>query len=123
MVKYITYRGKEYPVRLSYRVFKGLKNEIPQSNIKDIGSMDPQFLETMLWYGLVSGHAFLERENPLKKEDMEDVLDHCMMEFTKMIPEFFPKAKVGNVDPNLGVGDQELPEITLEDPTATSITT
>jgi hypothetical protein len=34
---------------------------------------------------------------------MEDVLDHCLVEFTQLIPEFFPKSKggMGNVNPDL----------------------
>ena len=101
-VEYINYKEQKYPVRLSYRVFKGLKSDIGNDvDLTKMGQLDPQLLETMLWYGLVSGHKFAGKELSFKKEDMEDVLDECMFEFLKLIPVFFPKAKVGNALPEL----------------------
>lgn len=109
MVKHITYKGKKYPVRLSYRVFKGLKQDNPKSNSKDI----MEDLEGMLWYGLVSGHKAEDKEIELKREDMEDVLDECMFEFQQLIPLFFPKAKTGNAVPDQEVTEEVL--TTLEE--------
>lgn len=101
-VQYINYKKQKLPVRLSYRVFKGLKVELGEVDLDKLNSLDPALLETMLWHGLVSGHKFEDKPLELKKEDMEDVLDHCMFEFIQLIPVFFPDAKMGNVLPDLG---------------------
>lgn len=102
MVQYIIYKGKKYPVRLSYRVFKGLKTDIGDSvDLSKLGEMDPVLLETMLWHGLISGHKYEEKELVFKRDEMEDILDECMFEFIQLIPLFFPKAKLGKVLPEL----------------------
>lgn len=99
-VEYLTYKKKQYPVRLSYRVFKGMKSELA-GKVVDFENLNPELLEAMLWYGLVSGHQAEEKKMDLTKEVMEDVLDECFREFMEMIPRFFPNAKMGNVVPNL----------------------
>lgn len=101
-VEYITYKQKKYPVRLAYKVFKGMKADLGEIGFEKLGTLDPDVMETMLWHGLVSGHKYTEQPLELKKEQMEDVLDECMFEFFQLIPIFFPKAKTGNVLPGLG---------------------
>jgi hypothetical protein len=108
MVKYITYKTRQLPVRLSYRAIKGMQKE-GASFKKNVETMEPEFLETMLYLGLVSGHKAEDKELPYKKEDMEDILDECLMEFLGLIKEFFPKAKLGNVVPDL---ENNLPQET-----------
>jgi hypothetical protein len=103
MVEQLTYKKKQYPIRISYRVIKGMKTELGEADLEKIGSLDPKILETMLWFSLVSGHAFEEKELTLKKEDMEDFLDQNFMEFISLIPKFFPRAKMGNALAGLGV--------------------
>lgn len=100
MVEYITYKDKKYPVRLSYRVFKGMKDQF-KGAAPNLDSLDPEVLETMLWYGLQSGHKAIDTPMTLTKENMEDVLDECFTEFLKIVPKFFPNAAVGNVVPDL----------------------
>lgn len=98
MVHHITYKEEKLPIRLSYRVFKGLKTDLGKENLENITGgegLDPELMETMLWHGLISGHKHEDKEMKFKKEDMEDVLDECMFEFLKLIPLFFPKAKLG----------------------------
>lgn len=101
MVQYITYKEKQYPVRLSYRVFKGLKKDLGKVNLKDLESLDPDLLEAMMWHGLVVGHRFTGETLELKRQDMEDVLDECMFEFIELVPIFFPKKEEGKLVPNL----------------------
>jgi hypothetical protein len=101
LVEFLTYNKQKYPVRLSYRVFKGLKQDLGKINPEQLQTLDPAILETMLWYGLVSGHKAEGKELALKKGDMEDMLEECWIDFLKIIPKFFPNAKTGNVLPNL----------------------
>lgn len=116
MVRYLKYEGKNLPVRLRYRVFKALREKFAGASLEKFTGLDPEVLENMLYYGLVSGHKFVEKEikakgesSPpflFKIEDMEDILDECMNEFLELIPEFFPEAKIknlpkGNELPNL----------------------
>lgn len=107
MVRTLKYKGKELPIRLSYRVFKGMRVDLKGTNVGSMEDMDPELMESMLWHGLVSGHAAESKVLELTKENMEDVLDECMFEFLEMIPEFFPEAKVGNVLKNLPKEQQQ----------------
>lgn len=107
MVRYLTYYdNQKLPIRLSYRVFKGLKEELKTIDMSKLDDLDPELMETMLWFGLKSGHAAEKKPFEMKKEDMEDILDECMIEFLNLIPEFFPEAKMGNVLKNLGNQNQ-----------------
>lgn len=107
MIEYIEYKKEKYPVRLSYRVFKGMKKDIGEVDFKKLQSLDSEVIETMLWYGLQSGCKHEGVELPFTKEDMEDILDECFFAFIKLIPKFFPKAQVGNGSPNLEKEEEE----------------
>jgi hypothetical protein len=101
MIEYITYKKEKYPVRLSYRVFKGMKKELGKVDFEKLKELDDNVIETMLWLGLESGAKSEGITLPFTRDAIEDILDDCFMEFIKLIPKFFPKAKVGNVSPNL----------------------
>lgn len=105
-VEYITFKDKQYPVRLSYRTFKGLKKDLGKMDIKGLEEFDTELMEAMLWHGLVTGHRVMEQELSLSRGDMEDVLDECMTEFLELVPLFFPK-KEGKPNPDLS---PQLPE-------------
>lgn len=102
MFELIKYKGKEYPVRLSYKAIKGLKKDLGEVNVDALSKMDGDILETLLWHGLISGHAYQEKMLTLKREEMEDILDESMMDFVRMIPKFFPNTLLGNGLPDLG---------------------
>jgi hypothetical protein len=106
MVEFITYKKEKHPIRLSYRVFKGMKAEMGDVDLDKLQSLDTAVMETMLWHGLISGYKSEDKVMPFTREEMEDILDECFYEFLKLIPLFFPKAKVnesqlGNALPNL----------------------
>lgn len=109
-IGYVTYKKQQFPVRLSYRVFKGMKTDLKGLATSKLESLDPEVLETMLWYGLVSGHKYVDQELKFKKEDMEDVLDSCFDEFIKLIPQFFPNAKLGKAFPDLEENEESQPQ-------------
>lgn len=113
MVKHITFKGEKLPIRLSYLVFKGLRKDLGEISLDKLETMDSDVMETMLWHGLRSGYKSEEKENPFKREQMEDILDECMFEFIEIIPLFFPKVDAGKLNPGLnnppkeGVEDQQ----------------
>jgi hypothetical protein len=94
----LTYKGKEYPVRISYYTMKHFTSETGKE-IGEIGKSDYSPYETLLYYSLVSGHRFEGQLMELEKEDMEEMLDHVFFEFLGIIPLFFPKLKVGETQP------------------------
>ena len=98
MVEYISYKKKQWPVRISYSVIKRIQ---AANNGKDIASLlkggSVAMFETILYYGLLSGCKAEETECPFKEEDMEDILDECFKEFTEIIPKFFPSKESSKV--------------------------
>lgn len=117
MVKYLNYKEEKLPVRLSYKMFQGMKQDVGGVDLTKLQSMDPIVMESMLWHGLISGHKHDNVELKLKKTDMEEVLEECMMEFFRIVPLFFPKAKVGNGVPNLSSlpGEEEQTKLASEE--------
>ncbi len=112
MVKNITYKKKQYPIRLSYRALKVLKGNGRDLTELTKGNFDDSMFEDLLFVGLQSGHKAedVQGDLELKKEDMEDVLDECFLEFVKLLPEFFPKqikAAPGNESPNQALPNEE----------------
>lgn len=101
MIKYLTYKGQQYPIRLSYRAFQGMRIDLKTVDLTKIDSMDPQVLESMLFHGLLAGAKSTEKEMAFTREQMEDFLDECFFDFLELIPEFFPQAKLGNALKNL----------------------
>lgn len=88
MVKFITYKGTKYPVRIGYFVLKMVKAETGKS-IED-ASEDLSIYETILFYALQKGARVTGQEFSFTKEQMEDVLEECLFEFIALIPSFFP---------------------------------
>ena len=94
MVKQITYKGKEYPVRVSYLALKMVSKKTGQDLSKmDTNNFDPETQEELLYWSLKSGANATDSPFEFKKEHMEDVLDECFLDFVQMIPEFFPEKK------------------------------
>jgi hypothetical protein len=91
MVQYISYRGKKYPIRVSYYVLKHLKEETGKG-LEAIDDQDFEVYEAVLFYALIAGNQFEngKMESPIKREEMEMVLDECFFDFIEKIPKFFP---------------------------------
>ena len=114
MVQHLDYKKDKLPVRISYRALKALKGRDLSKLVSGNSVLDDELFEDLLWAGLRSGHTYEEKELKLKREEMEDVLDDCFLEFVKMIPLFFAKEQVGveskpvgNVEPNLAQEESE----------------
>ena len=92
MVEYITYKKKKYPVRVSYFALKHMSKETDgKMGMEDIGDMEIEMYEALLFFALQAGARALEVKFTFKREEMEMVLDECLMEFVNTIPKFFPK--------------------------------
>lgn len=88
VVKYITFKGEQWPVRISYYAIKKFQEETK----KDIAEIDRDIslLEVLLWHGLIAGHMAEARPMILKREDVEFILDESMSEFNDIIAKSFP---------------------------------
>ena len=90
-IQFITYKEKQYPVRISYFVLKHLRAKTG----KDIDGIidDMAAYESLLYLALKSGAKYSGTDLDLKEEQMEDVLDECFFDFLSIIPTFFPEFK------------------------------
>lgn len=113
MVKYVEIKGKKHPVRVSYLALKMVKEDTK----KDLTNMDTDNLdfdvqESLIYWALKSGHNAMKQvggiEEPFTftKEQMEEVLDDCWIEFVSLIPEFFEKP----INTTLKENSQEVPK-------------
>lgn len=94
MVKYIEYKEKRYPVRVSYLALKMVSEKTgKQLSQMDVDKFDPQVQEQLLFWALKSGANATGETLTLNETDMEAVLDECFIQFTQMIPEFFVPKK------------------------------
>jgi len=85
MIEYITYENKQYPVRISFSALKRAKMETG----RDLDQFDMEYMEPLLYFGLIAGCKADGRTMPFKREDIEYVLDECLAEFVGMLPKFF----------------------------------
>lgn len=83
-------------MRVSYFALKNVKSDTGKT-VEEAGD-NMEVYESLLWYSLVSGHRFEQKDLALRREDMEDVLDHCFFEFTRAIPKFFARPEEGTDD-------------------------
>lgn len=90
-IAHIEYKGKQYPIRISYYVMKMLKAKTGK-NIEELGE-DMALYEDLLYYALESGAKYTGVEMKLNLDEMEDALDHCFLDFVALIPQFFAKKK------------------------------
>ena len=104
MIKNITIDGKEYPLSISYYALKHTSDEVKKEtgkdlNMSDILSEEITIYEPLLYFGLKAGHtrAKVEGAFPIKRDQMEFILDEVLMDFMKIVPEFF--AQKEDVDP------------------------
>ena len=87
-VKTISYKGEQWPVRISYYAIKKFQEDTK----KDISELDSDLtlLETLLWYGFIAGHTAEGKPMTLKRDEMEYVLDESLDEFNTILISFFP---------------------------------
>jgi hypothetical protein len=96
---HITYKNNQHPIRISYAAMKHFSANTKKS-IDDLGG-DMNLYEELLWQALRSGAKYCDADLELKREEMEDVLDHCFFDFVELIPGFFPKKKTTEPSPTV----------------------
>ncbi len=93
-VQYLKYDGEDLPIRVGYRAMKKVKEENPDKDIEydkegnPIGTAEDN--ELLLYHSLTSGAYAVNKslDIPYSKEDMEYILDECLIPFLKMVGEF-----------------------------------
>jgi len=81
MVKKISYKGREYPIRISYKALKGVVGELGREFRGNADVFDFEGAEALLFHAMKAGCDFAGEELDLKREQMVDVLDESLNEF------------------------------------------
>ncbi len=94
-MQYLKYKEDYLPVKISYSALKRTmeyheKETGNKLNLQNIMTAGLVIYEPLLYYGLVAGHRAEERDLPYKIEDMEIILDDCLMEFIQLVAASFP---------------------------------
>ena len=94
-MQYITYKKENLPVKISYSALKNTINHHrketgDQLDLQNIMAAGIDIYEPLLFYGLRAGYKAEEKEFPWKIEDMEFILDDCLMEFIQAVSASFP---------------------------------
>lgn len=105
MVQYITYKEKEYPIKVGYLALKRLKQET-NKELQDITDSDFEIYEALLFFALEQGARVMEQKMVFERTQMEEVLDECFFDFVKKIPLFFPTAEEGEGKKKSGTAKQ-----------------
>jgi hypothetical protein len=88
MVEYITYKGQQLPIRISYMALKAISKSDKIDNLEDILTADISVLEILLYQGLRAGHHFTGIPMTIQEDEMEFILDEVFADFVKLIPVF-----------------------------------
>lgn len=90
MIKTLEYKGKTYPYRIGYRALKKVKQDLGREFNYDPGrdEMDYEALEALLYFAM-EGEAMKEgKKLEIDREDMEFVLDECLIDLISSIEAF-----------------------------------
>lgn len=96
MVKYLKIGNEKYPVRIGYYVLKQIKDQYEKdlfAVLKDVqNTMDFTPYEDILFYSLEMGAWATSSEMRFKRDEMQNILDLCFLEFVALVAsaEFFP---------------------------------
>lgn len=101
-VRFITYNDKKYPVKLGIYSLQVLQQEhgVLLENIEN----DFKVYQPVLYKALQLGARIEKVELDLLEEDMDLVLDQCLMEFTEIFPSFFDQETLDKAEKLLEVG-------------------
>lgn len=84
----ITYKGKKYPIRISYRAMKGANHELGRDYRHQEGNTDYEGMEALCYHAMKEGARKTGSEFDLKREEIEDVLDESLNEFIQSFVAF-----------------------------------
>ena len=91
-MKYLNYKGKKLPYRVSYYALKHFEEQTGKvfEEIEKPGTAD---LELLMWYALQAGHKAEGMPMEIKQEDIELVLDECYGEILEAAQGGFQETK------------------------------
>ena len=81
MIKHITYKGEQYPLRIGYKAIKGVHAALGRDFEQKDKGFDYEGAEELLYHGLKQGCEFAGKPFTLKREEMEDVLEESLNDF------------------------------------------
>ena len=87
MVQYITYKKKKYPIKLGQYSLRRFEEE-QNAKLADLET-NIRLYEPLLFYCLKQGARYENQSLDLEMEDMPDVLDECMVDFSIAFSKFF----------------------------------
>lgn len=89
MTREITYKGKKYHIRISYKALKGVVLDLGREFDGNADSFDFEGAESLLYHALKSGQEYHNLPFDLTKEQMESVLDEIgLMAFVEAFTAF-----------------------------------
>jgi len=99
MVDYITYEGKQLPVKISFSALNAFEKETGLT-MSQIGE-ELKNHEIILWHALRAGHYKAKEELTIKREDVEWILDECLGQYQRIFMDSMVRIQdelTGNVD-------------------------
>lgn len=91
---YLSYKKQQWPVRVSYYALKQYQVETGKS----IDTLDEDMtnLEILLYHSLVAGAKAEGTEFPIKRDEMEFMLDECLSDFNQILLGSFQNTPASN---------------------------
>jgi len=107
-VEFITYNEKKYPIKLGIYSLMLLQNREGIS-LDDINS-NPELYAPILFMALQQGAQLTKETLDLVEDDMNLVLDECFVEFSTILPKFFPEDMLEKLMEDGGMVQATIPE-------------
>jgi len=92
----IDFEGNPVPIAVGYYALKRFKQERGYEFEESKEGNELDDLEVLFWYSVEAGFKHKKRQNPeypdnpySRDDDLELMLDSCLIEFSKSIPSFF----------------------------------
>jgi len=89
MIHNLNFDGTEYPAIITYSVLKNLAKDTKSASLVELDQQiqNVEMFESILWYSLIAGHRIEKKHLDLKRDQMEEFLDYCLIDFNKMLQE------------------------------------
>jgi hypothetical protein len=85
MIRHIEYKGKKYPILISFFALSKTEEETGQAFGESAGLKE---FEILFYYALVDGADYAETEMSFTREKSVFVLSACFKQFKALVPEF-----------------------------------
>ncbi len=75
MIRKITFKGKEYSFRVSYKALRKTKGDLGRDFKSNDKAFDYEGAEALLWHALNVGAEEVDEKLDIKRDQMVDILD------------------------------------------------